>query len=56
MSKKISSEAKVSDGGENRLTGYSIVKATDMDTALETAKACPFLEMGILEVAVVMQM
>ncbi len=33
------------------LSGYSVVKATDMDAALEIAKACPHLEMGEVEVA-----
>ena len=40
----------------NRLTGYSTVKADSMDAALEMAKSCPFLEMGTLEVAEVMEM
>lgn len=56
MSKKISSDGEVTDGGENRLTGYSVVKAESMEAALEIAKACPFLEMGTLEVAEVMEM
>jgi len=38
------------------LTGYSIVKADNFDAALEIAKGCPFLEMGTLEVAEVMEM
>ena len=47
----------VSDGsGPNSLTGFSIVTADDMDGALDMAKACPFLEMGTLEVAEVMEM
>ena len=54
---RIVSAAGVSDdGGSNPLTGYSIVKADSMDDALEMAKACPFLEMGTLEVAEMKQM
>ena len=54
---RIVSVAGVSDdGGSNPLTGYSIVKADSMDDALEMAKACPFLEMGTLEVAEMKQM
>jgi hypothetical protein len=33
------------------LSGYSVVKAADMDAALTIAKACPHLEMGEVEVA-----
>lgn len=55
---KIVSSNGVSDnsGSESRLTGFSIVKADDIDAAVEIAKACPFLEMGNLEVAEVKQM
>ncbi len=54
---KIVSSGGVSDGGgSNSLTGFSIVKADSMDAALEMAKACPFLELGTLEVAEVMEM
>jgi hypothetical protein len=47
----------VSDGsGPDVLTGFSIVEAETLEAALEMAKACPFLEMGTLEVAEVMKM
>ena len=39
-----------------RLTGFSMVTAENIDAAIAMAKACPFLEMGSLEVAEVMQM
>ena len=52
----VSSSSVSDDGGPDPLTGYTIVKADDMDAALEMAKACPFLEIGTLEVAEVMQM
>ena len=56
MNKTVTPDGVSDEDGPNRLTGYSIVKADNMDAALEMAKACPFLEMGTLEVAEVMQM
>ena len=39
------------------MSGYSVVKADDMDAALKIAGACPFLETGgTLEVAQMMEM
>ena len=55
-SKTVSSRGVSDGGGSNPLTGFSIVKADSMDAALEMAKQCPFLEIGTLEVAEVMQM
>ncbi len=55
-SKTVSSGGVSDDGGPNPLLGFSIVKADSMDAALEMAKACPFLELGTLEVAEVMEM
>jgi hypothetical protein len=42
--------------GSNRLTGFSIVKADSMDTAVEIAKKCPHLEYGAVDVAEVIEM
>ena len=42
--------------GSNRLTGFSIVKADNMDAALEIAKKCPHLEYGTVDVAEVTEM
>jgi hypothetical protein len=36
----------VSDGGSGGLTGYSIVSAESLDSAVELAKGCPVLEIG----------
>ena len=55
-SRIVSSDSVSDDGGPNSLTGYSIVKADTMDAALEMAKACPFLDIGTIEVAEVMEM
>jgi len=46
----------VSERGPNHLTGFSIVLADDMDAALEIARACPFLEIGTIEVAEAIEM
>ncbi len=54
-SKIVSSDGVSDDGGAN-LTGFSIVKADSMDAALEMAKACPYVEIGSVEVAEVMEM
>ncbi len=56
MSKTVSSDGVSDDGGSNPLSGFSIVNAGSMDAALEMAKACPFLEMGTIEVAEAMEM
>ena len=56
MSKTVTSSGVSDADKSNRLTGYSTVKADSMDAALEMAKSCPFLEMGTLEVAEVMEM
>ena len=55
-SKIVSSSGISDDTSQNRLTGYTIVQAESMDAALEMAKACPFLEIGTVEVAEVMEM
>jgi hypothetical protein len=44
--KKISSEGKVTDGGDAALTGYSIIDATSLDDATAKAKGCPVLSSG----------
>jgi len=56
MSKMVSSDGVSDADGPERLTGFSIVKAENMEVALEMARECPFLEMGTLEVAEVMTM
>ncbi len=55
-SKTVSSAGVSEHRGPDRLTGFSIVKADKMDAALEMAKECPFLEIGTIEVAEVMEM
>ena len=45
-------------GGKNPVTGYSIIKATDLDSAAKLAKACPIVKSGgsveVCEIAPVM--
>lgn len=57
MSKTVSAAGVTDDGGSNPLAGFSIVKADDMDTALELAKGCPHLDLeGTIEVAEILEM
>jgi hypothetical protein len=44
--KTVGPGGSVSDGGSRRLTGYSIVSADTLDSAVELAKGCPVLEIG----------
>jgi hypothetical protein len=44
--KTVSSGGSVSDGGSRRLTGYSIVSADSLDSAVALAKGCPVLDVG----------
>ncbi len=44
--KTVGSGGSVSDGGSRGLTGYSIVAADSLDSAVEVAKGCPVLEVG----------
>lgn len=55
-SKTVSADGVSNDGGPNPLAGYSIVQADDIDSAVKMAITCPFLEMGTIEVAQVMEM
>jgi YCII-related domain len=53
---KLVSSSGVSDAGADRLTGFSIVTADSIATALDMAQRCPFLDIGTIEVAEVMEM
>lgn len=55
---KVVSTEGVSNGpSENSLTGFSILKADNMEAALEMAKQCPFLDIkGTIQVAEIMEM
>ena len=49
--KTVSSQGVSDNRGTNPLTGFSIVRADSINPAVEMAKACPFLEMGTIDVA-----
>ncbi len=56
-SSKIVSKSGISDNTDpDRFTGFSVVEADDLESALAMAKACPFLDMGDLEVAEMIEM
>ena len=55
-SKTVSADGVADDGGANPLSGFSVVKADTMKAAVAMAKDCPFLEMGTIEVAEMMEM
>lgn len=46
ISKAISSSGKVTDGAPSGLTGYSVIKADNIDAATALAKGCPHLASG----------
>lgn len=56
MSKTVSSEGVVDNGGSNPLCGYSVVQANSLDAAVDMAKSCPHIEFGTMEVAEMMEM
>lgn len=58
LSKTVSADGVADDGGANPLSGYSVVKATDIAAATELAKGCPMVVTGngSVEVAEIMEM
>ena len=44
--KTVAADGSVSDGGTNPSTGYSIIKADNIDAAVALAKGCPVLQGG----------
>jgi YCII-related domain len=53
---KLVSSSGVSDTGADRLSGFSIVAVDSLEAALDAARQCPFLDIGTIEVAEVMEM
>ena len=39
-------DGSVTDGGNTGMSGYTIIETESMETALEAARACPFLDIG----------
>lgn len=55
--KTINPDGSVSNGSSVSMSGYTIIESDTIDTAIDIAKTCPFLEInGTLEVAELMQM
>ena len=53
----VNSDGTVSTGSTTSMSGYTIIEADSMESALEIAKACPFLDIGgSLEVSELMKM
>ena len=52
----VNSDGTVTTGGTTSMSGYTIIEANSIETALEAAKTCPFLEIGgSLEVSELVQ-
>ncbi|WP_324754115.1 hypothetical protein [Roseovarius sp. Pro17] len=56
MSKTVSADGVADNGGSNPLSGYSIVRADNIDGAVKLAQGCPHLDHGTIEVAELMDM
>jgi hypothetical protein len=53
----VNSDGTVITGSTTSMSGYTIIEADSMESALSIAKSCPFLEIGgSLEVSELMQM
>ena len=53
----VNADGTVTDGGTTAMSGYTIVEADSMESALSIAKGCPFLEIGgSLEVSELVEM
>jgi hypothetical protein len=54
---KVSSDGAVTTGSTTTMSGYTIIEADSMESALVAAQACPFLDIGgSLEVSELMKM
>ncbi len=53
----VNPDGTVTAGSTTSMSGYTVIEADSMETALEIAKACPFLDIGgSLEVSELTQM
>ena len=53
----VNADGTVTSGSTTSMSGYTIIKAESIESAVEMAKACPFLEMGgTMEVSELIQM
>ena len=58
QSKTVTATVVTDDGGANPVSGYSVVRAADMDGAIALAKGCPMVVdgSGSIEVAEIIEM
>ncbi|MFT5505122.1 MAG: hypothetical protein ACI845_002914 [Gammaproteobacteria bacterium] len=55
--KTVNPDGSVTDGGISAMSGYTIIETDTLDSALDLAKSCPFLNIGgSLEVSELIQM
>ena len=55
--KTVNSDGTVTTGSTTTMSGYTIIEADSMESALSIAKACPFLDIGgSLEVSELVEM
>ena len=53
----VNSDGSVTSGSKTAMSGFTIIEAESMESALSIAKSCPFLEIGgSLEVSELMKM
>ncbi|TNG00582.1 MAG: hypothetical protein EP297_03530 [Gammaproteobacteria bacterium] len=53
----VNPDGTIITGGTTTMSGYTIIETDSMETALEIAKACPFLDIGgSLEVSELVEM
>ena len=52
----VGADGSIREGGSSAMSGFTIIKAESMESALSIAEACPFLDIGgSLEVSEMMQ-
>ncbi len=52
----VAPDRAVSEGGQSKMSGFTVIDVESMDAALNVAKACPFLDInGSLEVSELMK-
>ena len=52
----VSSSGAIREGGSSAMSGFTVIRADSMESALSIAQSCPFLEIGgSLEVSEMMQ-
>ncbi|NNC38337.1 MAG: hypothetical protein EX271_01395 [Acidimicrobiales bacterium] len=47
----VSADGVVDDGGANPLSGYSLIEADNLQSAIQLAQTCPIVDHGSVEIA-----